>query len=304
MADSTVIYNALWANKLAQRLDKPQNWKDVNDVVYTDTQTYNFPLISTANEPAVATLTNTAAGRSLLSNVIPFVVFTQTNETLSIVTAEIVSNYLDYADQAQSNYAKIGDMGTLLGKKMSERLETISLANHAAWTNFGDTGAGVLGLASTDITVSATNIDDIVRGIIEQIQTANGWDLYMQNGGFIVWRPADWTFLVQYMQSMGYSFADEALKDGGKGRMGKESMGLYHYVSTSHASGGHLMAGVRKTQKLGILASTYGKVYKQDNPASSTAGSLSGTQIHTRADYGLLVPTNMLPVLFDVNTTG
>lgn len=264
--------------------------------------TYNFPLLSAANEGAVSTLTNTQAGRSLLSNVVPFTVNTQTNQTLTISIAEIISDYKDYADQAQSNYANMSEMGTYLGKKMGERTEAIALANHAAWTDFGDTGAGVLGLSSTDITPSATNIDDIVRGIIEQIQTANGWDLYMENGGFIVWRPQDWTFLVQYMQSMGYSFADESLRDGGKGRLGKESMGLFHYVSTAHASGGHLMAGVRKTQKLGILNATYGKVYKAEIPASSTAGSLSGTQIHTRMDYGLLVPTNMLPVLFDINT--
>ncbi len=291
----------MWANKLARRLDASQNWKDVNDVVYTDAGVYNFPLLSAANEGAVATLTNTQAGRSLLSNVVPFTVNTQTNQTLTISIAEIISDYKDYADQAQSNYASMAEMGTYLGKKMGERTEAISLANHAAWTDFGDTGGGVLGLASTDITPSATNIDDIVRGIIEQIQTANGWDLYMENGGFIEWRPQDWTFLVQYMQSMGYTFADEALRDGGKGRLGKEAMGLYHYVSTKHASGGHLFAGVRKCQKLGILSTTYGKIYRNEIPASSTAGSLSGTQIHTRLDYGLLVPTNLLPIVFDVN---
>lgn len=297
---NTVIYQALWENKLAQRLDKPQNWKDVCDVVYTDSQTYNFPLVSTANEPAVATLTNTAAGRSTLTNVIPFVSVTQTNETLSIVTAEIDSVYLDYADQAQSNYAKIGDMGTLLGKKIGERAEAIVLANHAAWTDFGDTGGGVLGLGSTAINVSSTNIDDVIRGIIEQIITANGFDLYKENGGFAEWRPADWTALVTFMQANGFQFADEALRDGGKGRMGKEALGLYHYVSTSHTAG-HVMAGVRRVQKFGILNTTYGKVYKAEMPASSTAGSLSGTQIHTRLDYGLLVPTNLKPTVFDVN---
>lgn len=293
---------ALWANKLARRLDRPQNWKDINDVVYTDAATYNFPLLSSGNEGAVATLTNTQAGRSLLSNVIPFTVNTQTNQTLSVTIAEIISDYKDYADQAQSNYANMAEMGTYLGKKLNERAQAISLANHANWTNFGDTGAGVLGLSATQITVSATNIDDIVRGIIEQIQTANGWDFYMENGGFAEWRAPDWTFLVQYMQSMGYAFADEALRDGGKGRLGKEAMGLYHYVSTQHTAL-HVFAGVRKAQKFGILSKTYGKVYKQDNPSSSTAGSLSGTQIHTRLDYGLLVPTNLLPVLFDVNVT-
>lgn len=298
---NTIIYQALWENRLAKRLDKPQNWKEVCDVVYTDTQAYNFPLVSTSNEPAVATLTNTAAGRSTLSNVIPFIDVTETNQTLSIVTAEIDSVYLDYADQAQSNYAKMAEMGTLLGKKINERAETIVLANHANWTDFGDTGGGVLGLASTDITVSASNVDDIVRGVIEQIYTANGFNLYKENGGFIVWRPSDWTFMTQFMQANGFNIADQSLKNGAT--VGIDYLGLYHYVSTSHASGGHLMAGVRKTQKLGILRSTYGKTYVNEMPASSTAGSLSGTQIHTRLDYGLLVPTNMLPVLFDVNTT-
>jgi len=297
---NTVIYNELWENKLAQRLDKPQNWKEINDVVYTDTQNYNFPLISTTNEPAVATLTNTAAGRSLLSNVIPFISVTETNQTLSIVTAEIDSVYLDYADQAQSNYAKMADMGTLLGKKIGERAEAISLGNHANWTNFGDTGGGVLGLASTAITVSATNVDDIIRGVIEQIYTANGFNLYNENGGFIEWRPSDWTFVVQFMQANGFNMADAALKSGGT--IGIDFMGMYHYVSTAHASG-HLMGGVRKCQKFGILKSTYGKTYVAEMPASSTAGSLSGTQIHTRLDYGLLVPTNLLPVTFDINVT-
>lgn len=297
---STYIYQAVWENKLAQRLDKPQNWKDVCDVVYTDQQTHNFPLISTANEPAVATLTNTAAGRSTLSNVVPFVDTTETNETLSIVTAEIDSAYIDYADQAQSNYAKQAALGDLLGKKISERVETISLANHGNWTDFGDTGAGVLGLAATQITVSASNIDDIIRGLIEQIQTANGFDIYMTNGGFAEWRPADWTKLVTFMQANGFQFADEALKDGGRGRIGKEAMGLFHYVSTSHTAN-HVFGGVRKVQKLGILNTTFGRTFVNEIPASSTAGSLSGTQIHTRVDYGLLIPTNLKPVIFDVN---
>jgi len=292
------VYQALWENKLAQRLDKPQNWKETNDVVYSDAQTYNFPLVSTSNEPAVATLTNTAAGRSTLTNVIPFIDVTETNQTLSIVTAEIDSVYLDYADQAQSNYAKMADMGNLLGKKIGERTEAISLGNHASWTNIGDAGAGVVGLSTTAITVSASNVDDIVRGVIEQVYAANGFNLYKENGGFIVWRPADWTFMTQFMQANGFNMADSSLKDGGS--IGVDYLGLYHYVSTAHTAQ-HLFAGVRKVQKLGILKSTYGRTYVNEMPASSTAGSLSGTQIHTRLDYGLLVPTNLLPTIFDVN---
>lgn len=296
---NTVIHNALWESKLAQRLDKPTNWKEVCDVVYTDSSTYNFPLIATTGEPAVATLTNTIAGRSLLSNVIPFVDVTMSNETLSIITAEIDSVYLDYADQAQSNYAKIAELGDLLGKKMNERAEAVMLANHAAWTDFGDTGGGVLGLSSTDITPSSGNIDNIMRGVLEQIYTANGFDLYKQNGGFIIWTPATWSLAVEFFQANGFSLADKALGSGGT--IGMDQMGLTHYVSTSHASGGHLFAGVKKCQKFGILSATYGKIYRNEMPASSTAGSLSGTQIHTRMDYGQLTPTNLKPVLFDIN---
>ncbi len=297
---NTILAQALWENKLARRLNKVQNWKDVNDVVYTDALTYNFPLIATSGEPAVATLTNTQAGRSTLSNVIPFIDVTESNQTLTVSIAEIDSVYIDYADQAQSNYAKMADMGELLGKKVNERAEVITLANHAAWTNIGDNGSGGVGLATTQLTVSATNIDDICRGIIEQINVANGFDLYMEKGGFSVWRPGDWTFLTAFMQANGFTFADEALRDGGKGRMGKESLGLFNYVSTGHTAN-HIMAGVRGVQKFGILNATYGKTYVNEMPASSTAGSLSGTQIHTRLDYGLLVPTNLLPVIFDVN---
>lgn len=298
---NTIKYQEIWENKLAQRLDKPTNWKDVCDVIYTDTQTTVLPYIGTAGEPAVGTIFSNAAARSTLSNVVTLIDVTQSTETLAIVTTNYDAVYIDYADQAQSMYAKLADLGDLLGKKINERVETLVLADHAAWTDFGDTGGGVLGLASTDITVSATNIDDIIRGVIEQIQTANGFDLYVQNGGFAVWRPSDWTFLVQFMQANGFTFADEALRDGGKGRLGKEALGLYHYVSTSHAAGGHIMAGVRKVEKLGLLRSTFGKTYVTETPSSSTAGFLSGTAIHTRLDYGLKVQTNVLPVIYDIN---
>jgi len=195
------MWQESWENKLAQRLDKPQNWKEVCDVVYSDTQNYNFPLISTANEPAVASQFTSAAVRSDLTKVIPFIGVTMTNQTLGITLTDIDSVYIDYANQAQSVYSNLMAMGDLLGKKIGERAETVVLADHASWTDFGDTGAGVLGLAVTDITPSATNIDDIVAGVIEQIYTANGFDIYKENGGFIVWTPATWTLMVQFMQA-------------------------------------------------------------------------------------------------------
>ena len=58
----------------------------------------------------------------------------------------------------------------------------------------------------------------------------------------------------------GFTFADEALKTGGKGMIGKETMGLFHYVSTSHIAT-HVMAGVLNVQKLKILTRTWRRVY-------------------------------------------
>lgn len=300
-----IIYQAAWETKLAERLDKSQTWKEVCDVVYTDTQATNYPLISSANEPAPASIFTSAAARSTLSNVIPFVAVTETNETLSIVNTYYDSVYMDYADQAQSNYAKWADMGDLLGKKINEQAESLSLANGSNWTQVGDAGGGVFGLNSNKITITATNIDDAIRAVIEQIITANGFSMYKQNGGFIVWRPNDWTLLTSFMQANGFYQADLSLKNGGGDVGGVETagvpyMGLFHYVSTL-GTAGSLMAGVRGVQKYGLLKSTYGKTYVTETPSSSTAGMLSGTGIHTRLDYGFLIQTNMKPVIFNIN---
>lgn len=295
---NTIILQEVWENRLAQRLDKPQNWKETCDVMYTDTKTTVLPYVSAANEPAVSTLLTSVADRSDVTKVLPPISITMATETLDIVTMNYDAVYVDYADQAQSNYAKVANLSDLLGKKIGERIESLVLAQAASQTNFGDTGGGVLGLASTQITVTANNVDDIWRGIIEQIFTANGFDLYKQNGGFIEWRPSDWTFVVQYMQSNGFNMADNALKNGGQ--IGVDYSGVYHYVSTLHTAN-HLFGGVRKIMKLGLLRSTYGKVFQVEHPASSTAGFLSGTEIYSRLDYGFKTQTNVAGLVFDIN---
>lgn len=295
---NTIILQDVWENRLAQRLDKPQNWKETCDVMYTDAKSTVLPYISAANEPAVTTLLTSVADRSDLSKVIVPISVTMATETLDIITMNYDAVYIDYADQAQSNYAKIANMADLLGKKIGERVESLTLASHALWTNFGDVGGGVPGLSANQLTVSSANVDDIMRGVIEQIFTANGFDLYKQNGGFIEWRPADWTFVVQFMQANGFNIADAALKSGGT--IGVDYMGLYHYVSTLHTAN-HVFGGVRKIFKLGLLGSTFGKVYGVDHPASSTAGFLSGTEVYSRVDYGFKLQTNVAGLVFDIN---
>jgi hypothetical protein len=301
-----LIWQEAWENKLAQRLNKSQNWKEVCDVRYTDTKVLNMPYISPSNEPAVSTTFFTAAAdRTDVSKVIPFIGATMANESLNIISTTLDSVYMDYGDQAQSQYVDWAGFGDLLGKKLNERIESVVLGNGSNWTNFGSDGAGGVGLYSAAITVTATNVAQIIRGVIEQIITANGYEMYKEKGGFIVWRPADWTLVTQYMQANGFYQADLALKNGGGDAGGVELvgvpyMGLFHYVSTLYTAGS-LMAGVRGTQVLGILKTTYGRTYRAEMPASSTAGSLSGTQIHSRVDYGMLVQTNMKPIIYNVN---
>lgn len=289
---NTIKYQEEWAVKLQERLKKPTNWKEVCDVVYSDTQVFELPFVGTASESAIQTgLTR--------GNTYTFQDITQSTETLTIGTFDILAELLDRADEAQSNYAKRMDRAALQGDKVNERLEAIMLAQHASWTNIGDVGSGAVGLGATALTVSATNVDDICRGIVEQIYTANGFTQYQRDGGFVVWRPSDWTFLTQFMQANGYQFADQALR-GTSGMIGKEALDLVHYVSTSHTAG-HVFAGVRKVMKLGILASTYGKTYITEDPAGASGGNISGISVNTRLDYGVKVPAVASVLVYDVN---
>ena len=291
---NTIKYQEEWEVKLQDRLQIPTNWKEIADVLYTDTQVYELPYVATASESALQTgLTR--------GNTYTFQDITMSTETLSIATFDIISELLDRADEAQSKYAKRMERARLQGDKINERVERIMQTMFATATNLGDNGSGGVGLASTQFAVSATNIDDIVRGIIEQIHTAKGTKQYLQNGGFVEWRPSDWTFLMAFMQANGYNFADTALNSGNKSLMGKESMGLYHYLTDSNAN--HIAAGVRKIAKIGILNATFGKIYITEDPAGSTGGNISGIAINSRLDYGYKIPTVASTLVFDFNTT-
>ena len=291
---NTIKFQEEWATKLQDRLAIPQNWKEVADVLYTDTQIYEFPFVGTASESALQTgLTR--------GNTYTFQDITMSTETLTIGTFDIISELLDRADEAQSKYAKRMERAKLQGDKINERLERIMQTLFAGATNLGDNGSGGVGLASTQFAVSATNIDDIIRGIIENIHTAKGTKQYLANGGFVEWRPTDWTFLMAFMQANGYQFADNALNSGNKNLMGKELMGLYHYLTDSNAN--HIACGVRKIAKIGILNATYGKIYVTEDPAGASGGNISGIGVNSRLDYGTLLPAVAKTLTFDFNCT-
>lgn len=291
---NTIKFQEEWEVKLQDRLQIPTNWKEVCDVIYSDTQVFELPYVGTASESALQTgLTR--------GNTYTFQDITMSTETLTIGTFDIISELLDRADEAQSKYAKRMERARLQGDKINERVQRIMQTLFATATNLGDNGSGGVGLAATQFAVSGSNVDDIVRGIVEQIHVAKGTKQYMENGGFVEWRPSDWTFLTAFMQANGYQFADSALNGGNKNLMGKELMGLYHYLTDSNAN--HIACGVRKVAKIGILNATYGKVYITEDPAGASGGNISGIGVNSRLDYGTKIPAVASTLVFDFNTT-
>jgi len=82
------------------------------------------------------------------------------------------------------------------GKKTVEKIESLTLAEHASWKDFGLTDLSNTGDDdTTTITVSAANIDDIIRAIKRKIYENNGVELAVENDIFIVWRAEDFELL-------------------------------------------------------------------------------------------------------------
>jgi hypothetical protein len=286
---NTVVYAEDWAVKLQERLDYDTNWKEVCKVDYSDKRVFNNPYMSTT--PSVQAHTR---GSSYTHQD-----FAITNEYVTINQSAIIPMFIDRGDLAQSRYANQMELADLQGQLINEYIETDMLANHAMWTNFDNAS---IGGSAGNITVSATNIDDIIRGIKREIREANGEQLANRNGVFIIWRPADFEILEAFVQANGFNTADMALKSGTL--PGFRYMGVDHYVSNKHDSG-HLFAGVKKVFHLGILKSTYGQIVIDEEPAakengSNTAGALSGIGIVSRVDWEFKDWSNTDDVLFDV----
>jgi hypothetical protein len=269
---------------LQARLDHPTTWKKVANVIYTETRIMNVPYMSTT--PAVQTLTRGTA--------YTMQDYALTNNTLTISSDIVSPQFIDRADLAQCTLTSQMTIADMQGQLLLEYIEAAVLADHASWTNFGDTGGGVLGLSANAITVSITNIDDIIRGVKREIVKANGLTLANKNGMFFVWRPQDFEMLEAFCQANGYVTADSYLKDGLPFE-GFRYMNVEHYQSNDFTAG-HVFAGVKNLYTVGILSSTWGQIVHTNDPLN-----ISGVGVISRADYGLLTPTKYLPVLYDVN---
>jgi len=283
---NTVTYNKHdYVVKLRERLNLPVNWADILKVKYSDVRTIVNSRLST--EPA-----DTGGTRGTAATLVDFAL---TADTLTIDTYRDLFVFVDEADRHQQSYVDQMYMADYQGRKLSERVETAWLAEHASWTNFGVTDlAGGAADDTSVITVSSTNIDDIIRAVKRKIFANNGIEAYIERGLGFVWRAKDWEILEGFAQANGYTMADSALKSGVP--MGFHYLGADHYISTSHAAN-HLYAGVKRSGDLGILRSTWGRVKFIENPLDR-----SGLGMFARADYGFVWPGGTLAQLnVDIN---
>jgi len=280
---NTGVHKEDWLTTLQERLDKPTNWKEVCDVIYSDNYIINAPYMSTEFTAQTGTR-GTAYG---------FSDFALTNDTITVNNKRMVPVFVDRADMAQITYVNQMELAGRQADIINETVEAAVLADHATWTDVGDVSGVVTSGNTTQFTVSATNIDDIVRGVRRIVNVANGTDLMNRNGLFFVWRPADFEALEQFAQANGFNLADSALKTGID--FGYHLLGADHYVSNSHTAN-HVFAGVKKVYQVGILKTTYGQIVVTADPAQQ-----SGTGIISRLDYGLNAPAGLTSILYDIN---
>lgn len=279
LVSNTHVYKEDWAVKLQERLSEPTKWKDVCRVELTNTKVIHNPYLTEAT-------VQTGARTSPYN----YQAITMTDESVSIDTFKIIPQFIDRADLAQSTYADQMVLADKQGVLLNEAIESAFYADYGSMTTFDNSE---IGGSAGNITVSATNIDDIIRAIKRKIRVAGGESLMERNGAFIVWRPADLEILEGFMQANGFSTADTALRGGAS--QGINYMGITHYSSNLLTSG-HVVAGVKKAYYIGILRATYGQIMVDDKDPSQT----SGIGIVSRVDFKGKVWTKMLPVLFNV----
>lgn len=280
---NTIIWAEEWAIKAQERLNEPLKWKEICLVEYTDSRVLHNPYVSDA------TVQTTARGSAYTHQAV-----TLTDDTATINAIGILPQFIDRADLAQSTFVRQMELASSQAILLNEAIETaMFVAGNAQATAFDNAS---IGGAAGNITVSETNVDDIIRGVKREIRKANGQDKMDRNGVFMVWRPADFEKLEAFVQAQGFMTADGALRDGTN--QGFRYMGVEHYSSNKMVSG-KLFGGVKKVFHLGIVKATYGQVVVDEEPATSS-GAVSAIAVIMRVDYIFKAWHNVVPILFTI----
>lgn len=279
---NTIVYGEDWAITLQDRLSENTKFKEICRVEYTDTKVLHNPY---STDAAVQNGTRGAAytHQAVVLN----------DDSVDINTFKILPQLIDRADLAQQTYVKQMELADSQGVLLNEALESGMMAAYSQMTAFDNTS---IGGGAGSITVAASNIDDIIRGMKTKIRKAKGQKLMARYGAFIIWRPEDFEILEAYVQANGFNTADNALNNGTD--EGFKYMGVDHY-NTNLNTAGHLIGGVKNQLHLGICKSTYGQVVIVDEPATDS-GAVSGIGVISRVDFKYKVWAKTLPVLFDI----
>ena len=293
---NTIIWNKHdYVQKMRARINKPTCWTDILTVKYSDNRTIVGGYMSTEPDLAGGTRGTAYAYKD----------FVLTADTLTIDQIQQIAMFIDEADRYQQNYVNQMSIADYQGKKTMEKIESKLLAQYGSWKDFGATDlANTADDDTTQITVSASNIDDLIRAIKRKLYANNGVDLAVERGIFIVWRAADFELLEAFVQANGFTEADIALKNGIPVQKAFRYMGVDHYLSNSHTAN-HVFAGIKGCGEIGILRGTYGKVkFIEDPPASVTTNApKSGLGIPSRVDYGFNWPAQLAEFFMDVNVS-
>lgn len=282
---NTITYREQFDDVLQERLDEPTTFKEMCKMKIMNDRVFNTSYMST--EPSEQTITR--------GNAINIQTFAETNETLTISTGRDLGVFVDFADEAQSPWTDGVELFDRIGAILNEFIEANVLAQHASWTDFDNAS---IGGGAGNITVSAANVDDIIRGVKREVREANGQSMWKRNGLGFIWRAADFELLEAFAQAVGFMTADKALKEGTV--EGFRYMDADHFWSNGHTAN-HVFAGVKGVQMLGILKKTFGRAHKVEFPASSAEdGPLSGNLYYSRVDIGHLTPTAHAGLVFDV----
>jgi hypothetical protein len=276
----SIVYHEDWVTKLQERLSEPTKWKDFMNVEIANIRVLHNPYRA---DPSVVTITPYSAYSPAAVAL--------TDEYITINNSFAIPEIIDRADLAQSGYLKQMEMADMQGILLNEKIESYIYSQYAQLTTFDNTE---IGGAAGNITVSSSNIDDIIRAVVRKINVAKGMDLAQRNGIFIVWRPTDYELLTAFMQANGFVTADTALRDGAN-FAGVNYMGVTHYTSNL-LTAGHLVAGVKKLWHLGLLQDTYGQIMVNEKDP----GNVSGISIVSRIDLEAKAWHNTKPVLYNI----
>jgi len=277
-----IVYHEEFETKLQERLSAPTVWKEVCKVIYTDSNTLHNPYLTDS------TVGDGTRGTGYTSTAVA-----TTDDTIIISNYKYCAQHIDRADLAQKTFSDWMEIADNMATMLNETIETAMLAEHAQWTNFDNAS---IGGEAGNITVSVSNVDDIIRAMKTAIRTAGGGELANRNGMFIEWREADFEKVEALASSQGFNTADDALKNGIK--QGFKYGGVEHYSSSKHTAG-HVFGGVKKAFTAGIVKSTYGKMVDIMNPVVGGA-QISGIGLETRVDYAFEAWVKVKPVLFDI----